>query len=255
MFLVLRFLFRRSYSKRANIKFAAGGEKVAYESYRRSWPQEAGSNNFNEKFFMINPVVPTVLSSVKTILLDRIPFQRVSQPIVLNAVNVALDTYGERLIHKTSPRKVLDGSKVELLETVTSLAKRFGVSSLLPPTPPENIFGLVHYQNVTSELLEIYTGVGSTKSRFGDVSKWKNKPRNDIWPGKCGVIEGTNGELYKSFPQRGKSLKVFFAQLCRSFELDPVGDVQRIEGGLDALEYEITPRLFLGSRNNPNNKC
>lgn len=209
----------------------------------------------DEKFWMLNPIIPSTLKSVRSMVIDRIPFQRVSEPIVFNAVNVLLDNFKERLIQKRSPRELLNGRKVELLQSLTDLADRFGLKSLIPPGPPENTFGLAHFQNETVDVIELWTGVGDSK-RFGDVYKWKGRDRMNVWKGKCNEINGTNGELYKPFVEKGKPLKIFLSQLCRTFHLDPVSqDVVTIQDGLEALEYEISPRLFLGARSNPSNKC
>lgn len=209
----------------------------------------------DEKFWMLNPILPSTLKSVRSIVIDRVPFQRMTEPIVFNAVNVLLDNFKERLIQKRSPRELLNGRKVELLESLTEFADRFGLKSFLPPGPPENTFGLAHFQNNTVDVIEIWTGVSDSK-RFGDVFKWKGRERMNIWSGKCNVINGTNGELYKPFIAKGKPLKIFLSQLCRTFHLDPVSqDVVTIQDGLEALEYELSPRLFQGARTNPNNKC
>lgn len=216
---------------------------------------EEKSANLDEKFWGLNPILPTTARTVRSIVLDRIPFERVSAPIVFNAVNVLLDNFNERLFQKRTPRVLLNGRKIDLLQSLEDLAGRFGLKSLLPPGPPENTFGLVHFQNNTVDEIEIWTGVGDS-SRFGDVHKWKGRAQMNVWKGKCNDIEGTNGELYKPFLVQGKPLRIFLSQLCRTFNLDPVStEVVTIQDGLKALEYEISPRFYLGARNNPSNKC
>lgn len=217
---------------------------------------EAKSANLDERFWLLNPIVPSTMKTVRSLVIDRIPFQRVSEPIVFNTVNVLLDNFKERLIQKRSPRELLEGRKVELLESVTSLADRFGLKSFIPPGPPENTFGVAHFQNNTVDVQEVYTGIGSTKHRYGEVYKWRDGEKLKIWQGKCNEIQGTNGELYKPPLTPGKSIRVFLGQLCRTFDMDPVQpELVTIQDGLKALEYEITPRLYLGARNNPKNKC
>lgn len=217
---------------------------------------EIKSANLDERFWILNPIIPSTLKSIKSMVLDRIPFPRISEPIVFNTVNVLLDNFKERLIQKKTPRELLEGRKVELLESVEALADRFGLKSLVPPGPPENTFGVAHFQNSTVDTIEVYTGVGKTKEKYGDVYKWKDKDKMTFWSGKCNEISGTNGELYKPNIPKGKSLKIFLSQLCRTFYLDPVqADLVTIQDGLKALEYELTPRLYLGAQNYPKNKC
>lgn len=214
---------------------------------------EALSADMDEKFYVLNPIVPSTLSSLRQVVLDRLPFRRLAEPIVFNGVNVLLDSYKERLLVKRSPRELLEGRKVELLDMVTSLAGRFGLASLLPPGPPDNIFGLVHAQKAMKNQAEVYAGVGSSASKFAEVISWNGRESLGVWKDRCSIINGTNGELYKPFLAKGKPIKVFIGDLCRTFYIDPVAEVDI--NGLNTYEYEISQRLFLGARNNPRNQC
>lgn len=241
--------------RRSNVSFKNEGETIVFDSRREMMMNEENSANFDERFWVINPVLPGIGKQVRIIVLDKIPFSRMAEPIVFNTVNILLDQYKERLIVKRSPRQILNGKKVDLLDFLNNMADRFGLKSLIPPGPPENTFGLVHFQNMTTDSMELFTGVGKTKGRFAEVISWNHNNKVKFWKGKCQIINGTNGELYKPFINLGKPIRVFLPQLCRTFDLDPVGDLVEIQDGLKALEYEVSPRLYLGARNNPSNKC
>lgn len=234
--------------------FHKAGELLAYDTRRELVLDESRSADLDESFWMLNPIVPGVLKTVRSMVIDRVPFQRVTEPVVFNSVNVLLDNFDERLLVKTTPRKLLEGRKVEMLELLIALADRFGLKSLLPPGPPNNIFGLAYVQNETTDHLEIWTGVEAPE-KFGDVHSWRGKTSMDIWKGKCNTIRGTNGELHKPLIQKGKPLKIFLPQLCRSLNLDPISEPVVLPNGLEGIEYEISQRLFLGARSNPGNKC
>jgi hypothetical protein len=241
---------------RKRIKFIEDGQVVSFDSARQLATNEEHSADFDEPLWLVNPLVPGVAAQIKSLLLDRIPFRRLAEPIVFNGASVLLDQYGERLIMRTTPRSVFEGRKIEMLEAVTGLARRFGVESLLPPGPPQNVFGVVYIQNRTIEKFELWTGVGSTAARFAEVRKFNGKERLDGWRGRCNAIAGTNGELHKPFLETGKPLKVFLGALCRSLSLDPVGErLVPTKSGVMALEYEFTGRLFQGARSNPDNEC
>lgn len=247
---------RLSYNlHRDNIVFTKSGEAVRFDSHRTMFLDEQSSNDLDEKMWFINPIILSTMSTVRSMVIDRIPFQRVSEPIVFNAVNVLLDTFKERLFVRGTPRLLLEGRKVELLESLSNLAERFGLKSLLPPGPPENTFGLAHAQNATVDNMEIYAGLGSTKDKYAEVRRWRGRDRMVIWSGQCNVINGTNGELYKPFLVQGKRIKIFLKDFCRTFHLDPVSDIVTVQNGLKALEYELTKTLYQGVRNNPQNKC
>lgn len=210
----------------------------------------------DEKFWLLNPIVAAIPSQVNEMVVDKIPFKRVVEPIVFSSVNVLLDSYGERLFIKRSARELLQGKKVELLDSLYGLAERFGLKSVLPPGPPENTFGVAHFQNNTPERVTIYTGIGETVSKFGEVLQWRDKEEVSFWKGKCRLISGTNGELHKAFVDSSKSIPVFVPQFCRTFNLDPVNkNTVDVGHGIQAYEFNVSGKLFQGSNTNPNNKC
>lgn len=245
-----------TYMSRDNISFSPSGERIEFNTHRKLHLDEVRSANLDERIWVLDPIFPGLHKSIRDMVMNKMPFQRIAEPIVFNGVNVVLDTYKMRLIKRTSPRDLLEGTKINLLETVDALTKRFSLlASMMPPLPPENTFGVSHAQNHTVDNVEIYTGVGNA-DKFADVAKWKGKSRMSTWKGKCNAIEGTNGELYKPFPEPGKPLKVFLSQLCRTFNMVPVRkETITLETGMEALEYILSPRLFQGARTNPDNKC
>lgn len=212
----------RTFLERENIQFSNEDERVSYGSRRRLYLDEEGSADMDERMWLLNPIVPSTVKSVKMMVLDKIPFQSFSEPIVYNAVNLLLSQYKERLIKRTTPRDFLQGKEVELLVAITGLASRFGLQSLVPPGPPENKFGLAFAQNETVDDIEIFTGVGRTRDKFAEVSRWHEKTEVTAWRGRCRTINGTNGELYKPFISESKPIKIFLGPLCRSFYLEPV---------------------------------
>jgi hypothetical protein len=241
---------------RDRIKFSPDGEKVTFDSSRKLSIDEEHSANFDEKIWLINPIIPSTANVVKSLVLDRIPFRRMVEPVVFNAVNLLLDNFKERLVMRTTARSLLEGRKVEMLEAIQGLADRFGAGTLVPPGPPQNIFGIAYIQNQLVDNYELWTGVGKTRDKFAEVAKFRGKDRLDVWSGKCNAITGTNGELHKPFVKVGQPLRIFLGPICRSFNLDPASEGPVLtKSGLMALEYELTGRLFQGSRTNPSNKC
>lgn len=246
----------KTYMKRSNIEFKQDDEILKFDTQRNSVLDERRSaSDIDDRFWFLNPTIPSVHAQVKSIVLDKVPFQRVSEPIVFNAVNVLLDNFKERLMVKKSPRELFDGEKIEILEFVTGVANRLGLGSLVPPGPPNNIFGLIYAQNSIVDTLEVWTGSGNS-NRFADIHSWNGKQKVDAWTGNCQAMEGTNGELYKPYLTEPKPIKVFLAQLCRTFYMEPVsGELVDAAYGIKAYEYQPSPRLFQGTRTNPRNKC
>lgn len=216
---------------------------------------EAASKPLDEKFWILNPIVAVLGDQIRMMVIDRVPFKRLAEPIVFNSVNVILSQFKETLFTYSSPREFLEGRKVQLLETMLGLADRLGLGSLIPPGPPDNIFGIVYAQNATSDRQEIYTGIGDTSRRFAEVVTWKDKPVMDIWKGKCNKIEGTNGELYKPFIDPDKPIRIFLGLMCRSLWLDPAGGLSVLENGMRAVTFSPSDRLYQGTKSYPPNEC
>lgn len=246
----------RAWIMRDNITFSPDGERVKYNTHRILYLNEEKSADLDKKHWLLNPTLPATLKTIQSQLLDRIPFRRLSEPIIFSSTNLFLDRFKERLIFKRSARQLLQGMKIDILIAVQGLADRFGLGSLMPPGPPENVFGVAHFQNNTFEVIEIFTGVGKTKDKFAEVYKYRDEWKLNFWSDSCNSITGTNGELYKPFMKEGKPLRIFLGNLCRSLYLDPVSTKPvEINDGLMTLEYEVSNRLFLGARNYPKNKC
>lgn len=242
---------------RDNVQFTEKSERVKWDQHKKLYRMADQPKDINEKMWVINPIVPSTLKQVRSIALDRIPFRGAFEPIVLNGVNMFLEQFGERLFLRKSPAQLIDGFTVDLLETITSLADRFGLRSLVPPGPPENKFGLGHAQNVTIDKMEVWTGVGNP-DRFADVQTFRGTNPMKVWYGdSCNKIAGTNGELFKPFPAGNKKIQVFLAQVCRGFKMDPVNDGNLVEitNGIRGYEFELGRDLFEGVRNNSNKRC
>lgn len=225
------------------------------DAHRKLVLNEEASEDLDMKLWMFNPIVVGVADQVKGMVIDRVPFKRLVEPIVFNSVNIFLDRFSERAIVHRTPRELLEGTKIDMLEFLTNLANQFGLGALVPPGPPNNIFGIAYVQNETVDNSEIWTGVGATQSRFAEVISWHGHKTLPYWKGKCNRIEGTNGELYKPFIKPGKPIKIFLGQTCRSLWLDPVGDMVTLANGMYAYQYSLSQRNFQAPVNNGANDC
>lgn len=246
----------RTWLKRSNVEFRRSNEILSFDTVRQQLLDEENSaKDIDERFWILNPTLPGLQTQVKSIVLDRVPFQSISEPIVFNSVNVLLDQFKERLIVKKSPRDMLMGQKIELLDFLMNMANRFGLGSLVPPGPPNNIFGIAYVANQTVDKMEVWTGIKDPK-KFANVQSWNGKERLNVWTGGCNMMEGTNGELHKPYQLEAKPIKVFLAPLCRTFYIMPVtGELEEAAYGIMTYQYTLSPRLFQGIRTFPRNKC
>lgn len=238
---------------RANIKYSKNEEIIQYDSQRYLVLNEETSKDLDEKLWLMNPIVVSIQASVKMMVLDKVPFKSITEPIVFNSVNLLLDQFNERLVVRKSPRELLEGVKVDMLEFLMNSADRFGLKDMIPPGPANNIFGVAYQQNETIDNQEIYTGLGETKHRIGEVISFNGKRVLTAWAGKCNKISGTNGELYKPFISGNKSIRVFLGPTCRSFDLEPVA--RTTLNGVEAIEFSFSQRLYQTYRTYGANDC
>lgn len=229
---------------------------MRFDSRRKLVVDEEASENLDERFWILNPIVVGVSDQVRSLVIDRVPFKRLVEPIVFNSVNIFLDRFQESVIVKRSPREFLEGTKVEFLEFLVNLANQFGVGGLMPAGPPNNVFGIVYQQNETVDNSEIWAGVGDSQPRFAEVISWHGHKTLPYWKGRCNRLEGTNGELYKPFIKAGKAIRVFLGPICRSIWLEPMGNKMKLlANGVLAYEYQFSPNTFNSPKTYPQNEC
>lgn len=138
--------------RRDDVEFKREGEKLSFNGGRILVPKETKEPDWDEKMWLINPIIPSTAMQVRSMVIDRVPFKRITEPVVFNAVNLLLEQYKERLLMRTTPRSILMGRRVNMLDAISTLAARFGLETLVPPGPPQNTFGLAFVQNHTIEI-------------------------------------------------------------------------------------------------------
>lgn len=235
---------------RFNISYKNNKESVQFSTLRSLVLVESESKDLDTPMYAVNLIFESIHAGVKDAM-KKIPFARISEPIVYSGVNALVDNFNERLLIKSTPRDLLTVRNVALLQSLSSMATRFGFADLLPPLPTKA--GIAYVQNITADTIEIWAGVGSTKEKYGEVVSWKGSSSVQFWTGKCSRIEGTNGELYKPM-ENEKSRRVFISQLCRSFDLVKISN-DTVISGVRLDEYEIGDKIYQGIQNNPENKC
>lgn len=111
---------------------------------------------------------------------EQLPLAAVTSPAVFALVNSFLDMHQQSLFMRRSVGEVFGGFKINILDTIDTLTgplRNIGIKlDALPPSPPDNMFGLLYGKNNTPEgPYEIYTGKGSTSSQFGYFLAFKEK--------------------------------------------------------------------------------
>lgn len=172
----------------------------------------SGPNSLDDTFTMINPLFAALGQTIADMIEKQLPLAPVTSPVAYALVNSLLDSHGMTLFMKRSVREVLLGFKVSLLETLdtfTQPLKNLGITlDALPPSPPNNMFGLMYGRNDTPEgEYEMYTGQGTTSDMIGMFLTFKGKNSLSFWKGEtCNRIEGGDGSLFPPFVTPNKRM-------------------------------------------------
>lgn len=118
--------------------------------------------------------------SLSDMLEEQLPMAPLTSPAVFTMVNSFLDMHQQSLFMNKAVGDIFAGFKINILDTIDTLTlplKNLGIKlDALPPSPPDNMFGLLYGKNNTPEgPYEIYTGKGSTASDFGYWVAYKEK--------------------------------------------------------------------------------
>ncbi|XP_063236007.1 protein peste-like isoform X2 [Bacillus rossius redtenbacheri] len=114
-----------------------------------------------------------------------------------------------------------------------------GSSFPLPPGVriPYDKFGWFYQRNGSTTYDGVYnmaTGQDDIR-RLGDLLQWNHRNRTDFYPGSCGEVRGSAGQLWPPYRQRKDSVHMFSTDLCRSIWFDYLDDVE--VSGLKAYRY------------------
>ena len=142
------------------------------------------------------------------------------------------------------------------MDTFIQPLKRLGLSfEALPPSPPDNMFGLMYGRNDTPEgEHEIYTGQAGTSHIFGYFASHKGKKVLNFWKGEyCNNIRGSDGTLFPPFVTESTVLSAFAMDLCRSFDFNSNGWSEY--KGIKGILYGFPETAFATEDQFPDNAC
>lgn len=128
---------------------------------------------------IINPIVATVGSLIKDKITTSVP---ILSPFLFSLTSVVLSLHSESILIRVTPRQLLHGYKVSLLETAEIMLKPLALVGIQAKDIiqsedlPNNAFGLLNGKNSTPiGPWEIYTGVNVPKKDYTQVISFKNQ--------------------------------------------------------------------------------
>lgn len=137
--------------------------------------------------------------------------------VIKKGLNVVLNRYGS-ISKRTSVRKWLfDGYKDPLLK----MGKMFHFTDM-------EKFAWFLNKNGSAEAEGNYTmksGVGD-KTHMGELVSWNGVSHTPDFPGECGIVNGSTGDLWPLDMGTGKGITIFAPDMGRFFNLETREDIE-----------------------------
>lgn len=147
--------------------------KERYDLSNASW---------DEELIVINPIVATVGTLIRDRLSSIVPVPMALSPFVYGLTSVFLILHSESIFIKTTPRKLLMGYKVNLLDTAEAMLRPLAFSGLKPENIiplqdlPNNSFGILNGKNHTPiGPWQVYTGYDIPKNLYTSAVTFKDQ--------------------------------------------------------------------------------
>ncbi|XP_015788725.1 scavenger receptor class B member 1-like isoform X2 [Tetranychus urticae] len=232
-----------------------------YEWRNYTIAEELSVGSWDQEITVLNPMVASIGSIVGDKLEQLIPIPLAVSPFVYSTVSALLLVHSQNFFLKTTPRNVIVGQRINLLDTVTTLVKPLellGVkaSDLIPTDDlPNNTFGLINGKNYTRMgPWEVYTGVDVPKELYTNAVAFKNEKLMKRWAGpECNTPRGTDGIQFQPLINRTTKLTIFSGDIYRSLDLIYAEDYDYM--GIQTYKYILDPAIFQPPSVNPDNAC
>ncbi|XP_074596260.1 lysosome membrane protein 2-like [Brevipalpus obovatus] len=249
------FVFEQWRSK-TNIKWSNKTVKYYEQKIYREIPER--SADWNQPLIIINPIVATVGSLIKDKITTSVP---ILSPFLFTLTSVVLSLHSESILIRITPRQLLQGYKVSLLETAEIMLKPLALIGIQAKDIiqsedlPNNAFGLLNGKNSTPiGPWEIYTGKDMPKKDYTQVISFKNQRSLNKWlSGECNRLNGTDGGQFEPGIDRNAKLTIFAADICRKITLACSGEESF--HGIPVLKYKIAPEEWMPPSRNRKNTC
>ncbi|XP_055858745.1 protein croquemort [Episyrphus balteatus] len=155
---------------------------------------------------------------------------------------------GELAVTKKAGEWIFDGYQDNLIDFL----KLFNTSAIHIPYTK---FGFLVDRNNSKEFDGRYmigTG-GDDIHKLGLLTNWNGRPTNGFYPGECGKVNGSTGDLLPPDLDVNEDITIYAVDTCRFLNLSPGGKVQVY--GLDGYEWTGTADTLDSGENDPEQKC
>lgn len=211
---------------------------VTYQQ-KRIWKflPEKSNGSLDDHIITVNPIAATVGYFIR----DKNFFARKAIDLLLQENEHSL------AIERTVRQLLFDGYEDDLLK----LAKKLNISGL---NIPFDKFGWFYQRNESATYdgtFNMYTGADNIL-KLGEIDRWNGQPVTNYYPGNCGLVKGTSGELW---PPKISSptVDMFVPDTC-SFITISYNDTKEILG-LEGRVYVGRENVFDNGTKYPEMKC
>ncbi|XP_060532200.1 protein croquemort isoform X2 [Cylas formicarius] len=222
---------------RQNVTFN-NNDTVTYKT-QRIWKfqQDMSTGSLDDNITTLNPIAVFVANMVKD-----------EHYLVRRAVNFFFE---EKEVYLTITRTVDEFLFKGYNDTLLNIALKLNISNL---NLPYKTFGWFVNRNGSIDfdgVFNMYSGEHDG-SKLGIITQWNYEHQTSYYPGECGIINGTSGELW--YPPKGdEEVSLFAPDLCSNVQLHLNGTYEAY--GLVGDKYIARDDVFDNGTFYPKQKC
>lgn len=202
------YVFREEHQK-VNMDWNNNGTVTFKQIRKWTFLPELSVGLLSDKITNVNVIAMTIGSMVKKMVPKYFfPF-----------VNDALKLENKVYVTRTVGELLFDGYRDVFLEIVKKLRP------ILKIDLPMDKFGWFYGRNMSADydgVFNMMTGA-STLQNLGVLQKWNNQRKTKFFPGECGVVGGTTGELWPINSASNSKATIFATDLCSKLDTEWVG--------------------------------
>lgn len=204
---------------------------------KRSWTfdESLSKGKLSDNVTNLNPITASVVYALK----GRSKFLR-------DVVDRAMEILGQKLvITKTVNELLFEGFEDQMLR----IAKKINFTKI-----PWNKFGWFYDRNGNKDYdgtFNMLTGE-TTLLELGELTGWTPDGNLVPYPGECGKVKGTNGDLWPPLPDN-KTITFFVSDICTYLTL--VYDNTTVHKGLSGVRYISDELMLDNGQKVPWRKC
>ncbi|CAK9830323.1 Protein croquemort [Anthophora retusa] len=193
---------------------------------KRIWhfDEKMSVGQLSDEVTNVNPVTASVAYAL-----------RYKKPMFRDMVDRIMKAIGQKLIiTKTVNELLFEGYN----DTMLKIARKFNFTEI-----PFDKFAWFYGRNESAPYdgtFNMFTGASNLLD-VGVLKEWNYNSKVDYYPGECGVVKGTNGDLWPPLPDN-QTVSFFVSDICTSLSIPYEEEI--VHEGLTGLKYSSDYTIF-----------